>query len=113
MAAFLEPPEGRKTQGAIVRRHARKTFVKAARKNSLGNRRELRGMETAKHGILEFQEAVSVLSHYISTNVIILERETKQGLPFDGTLCTSLLPPPSNSVRADHRQQAKNATARL
>jgi hypothetical protein len=50
MAAFLEPPDGRKPRHAIFRRHARKNFVKAARKYFLENRLELCGIATATHG---------------------------------------------------------------
>jgi len=50
MAAFLEPPDGRKTQHAIIRLHVRKNCVKTARNIFPGNRIGLRGMETDMHG---------------------------------------------------------------
>jgi len=50
MAAFLEPPDGRKTRRAIFRLHARKNFVKAAMTDFLENRLELCGIATATHG---------------------------------------------------------------
>src|SRR5467141_4047176 len=50
MAAFLEPPDGRKTRHAIFRLHVRKNFFKAAMTHFLENRLELCGFATATHG---------------------------------------------------------------
>jgi hypothetical protein len=65
MAAFLEPPDGRKTRRPVFRLRASKNFDQAASKHFLKNRFELRHIATATHGnpriLEEFGEAIGCL----------------------------------------------------
>jgi hypothetical protein len=57
MAAFLEPPEGRKIRRAIFKLHVRKNFVNATSKNFPANQLQLCGIQKAQHGIPRIPES--------------------------------------------------------